>query len=198
MQAGTSRRSTRVAHRPFGKRHRVLQFVKLDPSVGVVRRGVMAETDLIDVLARIAVPTLLIWGERDVRSSLDVARRFERDPERDPRRAARVRTREQPRTTRRVQRGGPGLCRRHSRRRRRGRREEPRLEGVASATPRPERQRRRVSSRTTRHGRRQSAWVSSGRRTASARAGPGPAVSRAALLGSRSSRSPTARDRSRS
>ena len=38
---------------------------------------VMAETDLRDLLPRIAVPTLLIWGEKDVRSPLSVARQFE-------------------------------------------------------------------------------------------------------------------------
>jgi pimeloyl-ACP methyl ester carboxylesterase len=38
---------------------------------------VMAETDLRELLPRIAVPTLLIWGELDVRSPLSVARQFE-------------------------------------------------------------------------------------------------------------------------
>jgi pimeloyl-ACP methyl ester carboxylesterase len=37
----------------------------------------MAETDQRDLLPRIAVPTLLIWGELDVRSPLGVARHFE-------------------------------------------------------------------------------------------------------------------------
>jgi pimeloyl-ACP methyl ester carboxylesterase len=37
----------------------------------------MAEADQRDLLPRIAVPTLLIWGELDVRSPLSVARRFE-------------------------------------------------------------------------------------------------------------------------
>jgi pimeloyl-ACP methyl ester carboxylesterase len=37
----------------------------------------MAGADQRDVLPRIAVPTLLIWGERDTRSPLSVARRFE-------------------------------------------------------------------------------------------------------------------------
>ncbi len=36
----------------------------------------MAEADLRDLLPRIDVPTLLIWGERDTRSPLDVARQF--------------------------------------------------------------------------------------------------------------------------
>lgn len=38
--------------------------------------GIMAEADLSDVLPRIAVPTLLIWGRRDERSPLSVAHRF--------------------------------------------------------------------------------------------------------------------------
>jgi pimeloyl-ACP methyl ester carboxylesterase len=37
----------------------------------------MADVDLTPVLAQIAVPTLLIWGERDARSPLTVARAFE-------------------------------------------------------------------------------------------------------------------------
>src|SRR6266550_368927 len=39
---------------------------------------VMAEADQSDLLLRITVPTLLIWGEQDVRSPLSVARQFER------------------------------------------------------------------------------------------------------------------------
>jgi alpha/beta hydrolase fold len=38
---------------------------------------VMAEADQRDLLPRIAVPTLLIWGEMDARSPLSVARQFE-------------------------------------------------------------------------------------------------------------------------
>jgi pimeloyl-ACP methyl ester carboxylesterase len=38
----------------------------------------MANADQRDLLPRIAVPTLLIWGELDVRSPLSVARQFER------------------------------------------------------------------------------------------------------------------------
>jgi pimeloyl-ACP methyl ester carboxylesterase len=38
---------------------------------------VMAEADQRDLLSRIAVPTLLIWGELDARSPLGVARQFE-------------------------------------------------------------------------------------------------------------------------
>lgn len=37
----------------------------------------MAETDHRDLLPRIAVPTLLLWGSLDVRSPLDVARQFD-------------------------------------------------------------------------------------------------------------------------
>jgi pimeloyl-ACP methyl ester carboxylesterase len=39
---------------------------------------VMARADQRDLLPRIAVPTLLIWGELDARSPLSVARQFER------------------------------------------------------------------------------------------------------------------------
>jgi pimeloyl-ACP methyl ester carboxylesterase len=39
--------------------------------------AVMAQTDLRDALPRIAVPTLLIWGELDARSPLAVARQFQ-------------------------------------------------------------------------------------------------------------------------
>jgi pimeloyl-ACP methyl ester carboxylesterase len=38
---------------------------------------VMSETDQREVLPTIAVPTLLVWGELDVRSPLSVARQFE-------------------------------------------------------------------------------------------------------------------------
>ena len=38
----------------------------------------MAEADQCDVLPTIAAPTLLVWGELDVRSPLSVAREFER------------------------------------------------------------------------------------------------------------------------
>jgi pimeloyl-ACP methyl ester carboxylesterase len=39
--------------------------------------SVMAEADQRDLLSRIAVPTLLVWGEQDARSPLSVARQFE-------------------------------------------------------------------------------------------------------------------------
>ena len=38
---------------------------------------VMAEADQRDLLPRVAVPTLLIWGELDARSPLSIARQFE-------------------------------------------------------------------------------------------------------------------------
>jgi pimeloyl-ACP methyl ester carboxylesterase len=43
-----------------------------------VALGAIAEADLRDVLPRIAVPTLLVWGELDARSPLSVAREFAR------------------------------------------------------------------------------------------------------------------------
>ncbi|PRY69361.1 pimeloyl-ACP methyl ester carboxylesterase [Glaciihabitans tibetensis] len=39
--------------------------------------AIMAETDLRELLPTIAVPTLLIWGQRDTRSPLYVAHQFE-------------------------------------------------------------------------------------------------------------------------
>ena len=39
--------------------------------------AIMAETDLSDLLPQIGVPTLLIWGDSDVRSPLSVARQFQ-------------------------------------------------------------------------------------------------------------------------
>lgn len=39
--------------------------------------AIMAETDLSDLLPRIAVPTLLIWGALDVRSPLRIAGQFQ-------------------------------------------------------------------------------------------------------------------------
>lgn len=56
----------------------------LDEMAGDVRREtlrievlVMAAADQRDLLPRIGVPTLLVWGEQDVRSPLSVARQFE-------------------------------------------------------------------------------------------------------------------------
>ena len=58
--------------------------------------SVMAEADQRDLLSRIAVPTLLIWGEQDARSPLSVARQFEQAIQRTPsrQRAARGRSRD--------------------------------------------------------------------------------------------------------
>jgi pimeloyl-ACP methyl ester carboxylesterase len=42
-----------------------------------VQLRLMAEADQRDLLPRIRVPTLLVWGEQDVRSPLGVARAFE-------------------------------------------------------------------------------------------------------------------------
>lgn len=39
--------------------------------------SLMAEADETDLLPRISVPTLLLWGERDARSPLDVAHAFQ-------------------------------------------------------------------------------------------------------------------------
>jgi pimeloyl-ACP methyl ester carboxylesterase len=46
-------------------------------SVRIALRAI-AEADLRDVLPRIAVPTLLVWGELDARSPLSVAHEFAR------------------------------------------------------------------------------------------------------------------------
>ena len=43
-----------------------------------VSMALMADADQRDLLPRIAVPTLLVWGTEDVRSPLGVARQFER------------------------------------------------------------------------------------------------------------------------
>lgn len=39
--------------------------------------AIMAEADLSDLLPHVAVPTLLIWGDLDVRSPLSIARQFQ-------------------------------------------------------------------------------------------------------------------------
>jgi pimeloyl-ACP methyl ester carboxylesterase len=41
-----------------------------------IQLGIMAAADQRDLLPRIAVPTLLIWGELDARSPLSIARQF--------------------------------------------------------------------------------------------------------------------------
>ena len=61
------------------------EFVPLMAEMAAVARektvrletGLMAETDQRDLLPLITAPTLLIWGELDVRSPLSVAREFE-------------------------------------------------------------------------------------------------------------------------
>jgi len=53
-------------------------FVDFHPPGFRLMAKSLAETDTTDLLPRIAVPTLLVWGERDVRSPLDIARAFER------------------------------------------------------------------------------------------------------------------------
>ena len=57
---------------------RLLEEIDADvrPESMRIALGVMAETDLNAVLPTIAVPTLLIWGELDVRSPLNVAHHF--------------------------------------------------------------------------------------------------------------------------
>ena len=62
------------------------EFVPLMAEMAAVAReqtvrletGLMAETDQRDLLPLITSPTLLIWGELDVRSPLSVAGEFER------------------------------------------------------------------------------------------------------------------------
>ncbi len=67
---------------------------------------VMAEADQRDLLPRIAVPTLLIWGELDVRSPLSVARQFEQAiPDTKLVVIPGCRSRQQPRAARAVQPG---------------------------------------------------------------------------------------------
>jgi len=58
----------------------VLEAVAADVRRESVRVALaaMAEADLSDVLPTIAVPTLLLWGERDARSPLSVAHTFAR------------------------------------------------------------------------------------------------------------------------
>ncbi|WP_313406456.1 alpha/beta hydrolase [Aeromicrobium sp.] len=46
------------------------------PSTLGIELGIMAEADLSNVLPRITVPTLLVWGREDARSPLFVARQF--------------------------------------------------------------------------------------------------------------------------
>jgi pimeloyl-ACP methyl ester carboxylesterase len=46
------------------------------PATLELELGIMAETDLRDLLPLVTAPTLLLWGERDARSPLAVAHRF--------------------------------------------------------------------------------------------------------------------------
>jgi len=57
----------------------MLESVAADVRRGTLRSQltIMAECDQGDLLPSIRVPTLLIWGESDARSPLDVGRRFE-------------------------------------------------------------------------------------------------------------------------
>ena len=57
----------------------LLTAISADVRPATLRRQLtlMGEADQRDLLPRIAVPTLLIWGELDARSSLSVARQFE-------------------------------------------------------------------------------------------------------------------------
>jgi pimeloyl-ACP methyl ester carboxylesterase len=64
----------------------LLEQMAADVRPGSLRTqlSVMAEADQRDLLPRIAVPVLLVWGELDARSPLSVARQFEQaipDPE---------------------------------------------------------------------------------------------------------------------
>jgi pimeloyl-ACP methyl ester carboxylesterase len=57
----------------------LLEEIAADVRAETLKREVfvMAEADQRDLLPRIAVPTLLIWGELDARSPLSVARQFQ-------------------------------------------------------------------------------------------------------------------------
>ena len=77
----------------------------------------MAEADQRDLLPRIAVPTLLIWGELDARSPLSVARQFEQAiPDTQLVVIPGCRSRQQPRAARAVQRRRPRVLPRPPRR----------------------------------------------------------------------------------
>lgn len=58
----------------------LLEQIAADVRPATLRQqlSVMARADQRDLLPRIAVPTLLVWGERDARSPLRVAHQFER------------------------------------------------------------------------------------------------------------------------
>jgi pimeloyl-ACP methyl ester carboxylesterase len=64
---------------PPGEYRPLLEQMATDvrPETMGIQLSLMAAADQRDVLSRIAVPTLLIWGELDSRSPLSVARQFE-------------------------------------------------------------------------------------------------------------------------
>lgn len=68
------------AGEPPGDIVQLLDAVATDvrPESVRVALGAIAEADLRHVLPQITVPTLLVWGERDARSPLGVAREFAR------------------------------------------------------------------------------------------------------------------------
>jgi pimeloyl-ACP methyl ester carboxylesterase len=68
------------AAEPTGEVARLLEEMAADvrPETLGTQLVAMAEADQRDLLPRIAVPTLLIWGELDARSPPSVARQFER------------------------------------------------------------------------------------------------------------------------
>lgn len=57
----------------------LLAAIAADVRPATLRRqlAIMAEADLSDLLPRVSVPTLLIWGQLDARSPLSVAHQFE-------------------------------------------------------------------------------------------------------------------------
>ena len=70
---GCSPASLRPSSRPFWQE----MTIAARPASLERQLSMMAEADERDLLPRIAVPTLLIWGDADTRSPLDVARQFE-------------------------------------------------------------------------------------------------------------------------
>lgn len=64
---------------PPGECVELLEEIQRDVRPATMRAQVslMADADLCDVLPGLAAPTLLIWGELDARSPLDVLRQFE-------------------------------------------------------------------------------------------------------------------------
>ena len=64
-----------VTHRPSSLLKEIFAAVRREAVRTLLL--VMVEADQRDLLPRVAVPTLLIWGELDARSPLSVARQFE-------------------------------------------------------------------------------------------------------------------------